>query len=99
VFVLNARLGLKGWNVVSVGSNNETTCHPREVLRPVLVAAGHGFIVAHNHPSGDPSPSRADQEVTKRLNSAADLLQVRLIDHVVIGADPPSFLFREAGLV
>ena len=99
VFVLNARLGLKGWNVVSVGSTSETTCHPREVLRPVLVAAGHSFIVAHNHPSGDPSPSRADREVTKRLRDAADLLQVRLIDHVVIGSNPPSFSFREAGLV
>lgn len=52
-----------------------------------------------NHPSGDPSPSRADREVTKRLNAAADLLQVRLIDHVVIGTNPSSFSFREAGLV
>ena len=51
VFVLNTRLGLKGWNVVSVGTINETTCHPREVLRPVLVAAGHALIMAHNYHS------------------------------------------------
>jgi len=99
VFVLNTRLKLKGWNVVSVGSNSETVCHPREVLRPVLVAAGHGFVVAHNHPSGDPSPSNADREVTNRLRDSAALLQVRFIDHVVVGSNGRSFSFREAGLV
>lgn len=99
VFVLNAHFVLKGWNVVGVSTENETICRPRDVLRSVLVAAGHGFIVAHNHPSGDPSPSRADREITKRLQDCADLLQVRLIDHVVIGTNPPSFSFREAGLM
>jgi DNA repair protein RadC len=99
VFVLNTRLKLKGWNVVSVGSNNETTCHPREVLRPVLVAAGHGFIVAHNHPSGDPSPSRADREVTNRLRDSAALLQLRFIDHIVVGTNHRHFSFREAGML
>ena len=99
VFVLNTRLGLKGWNVVSVGTVNETTVHPREVLRPVLVAAGHGFVVAHNHPSGDPTPSNADREVTRRLRDAAALMQVRLIDHVIVGSGGRSFSFREAGMV
>ena len=99
VFVLNTRLGLKGWNVVSVGSVNETTCHPREVLRPVVVAAGHAFIMAHNHPSGDPNPSRADREVTTRLRDAAALMQVRLIDHIIIGSAGRHFSFREAGMV
>ena len=99
VFVLNTRLGLKGWNVVSVGTVNETTCHPREVLRPVLVAAGHGFVVVHNHPSGDPSPSSADREVTNRLRDAAALMQVRLIDHIIVGSNGRHFSFREAGMV
>ncbi len=99
VFVLTTRLGLKGWNVVSVGSVNETTVHPREVLRPVLVAAGHGFVVAHNHPSGDPSPSSADREVTTRLRDAAALMQVRLVDHVIVGSGGRQFSFREAGMI
>ena len=59
--------------------------------------AGHGFIAAHNHPSGDPSPSKADREVTKRLRDSAALRQVRFIDHVV-GSNGRSFSFREAGL-
>ena len=99
VFVLTTRLGLKGWNVVSVGSVNETTVHPREVLRPVLVAAGHGFVVVHNHPSGDPSPSSADREVTTRLRNAADLMQLRLIDHIIVGSNGRHYSFREAGSI
>ena len=97
VFVLTTRLGLKGWNVVSVGTVNETTCHPREVLRPVLVAAGYGFVIAHNHPSGDPSPSSSDREITRRLRDAAALMQVRLVDHVIVGSGGRHFSFREAG--
>ena len=99
VFVLNTRLGLKGWNVVSVGTVNETTCHPREVLRPVVVAAGYGFVVAHNHPSGDARPSSADREVARRLRDAAALMQVRLIDQVVIGSGGRHFSFRDAGIL
>lgn len=99
VFVVNSRLVLKGWNLVSVGSVNETTCHPREVLRPVLVAAGYGFVVAHNHPSGDPSPSHADRAVTTRILEAAAIMQVSLLDHVIIGSNDRHFSFREAGTI
>lgn len=99
VFVLNARLTLKGWNLVSIGSLSETCCHPREVIRPVIVAAGHGFVVAHNHPSLDPSPSRADETTTRRLSEAAAMLQVTMLDHVVIGGGSSYFSFREAGMI
>jgi DNA repair protein RadC len=57
----------------------------------------------HNHPSGDPGPSRADEAITRRINEAATLLQVRLIDHVIIGEPSPGrkpyFSFRECGLI
>ncbi len=99
VFVLNTRLGMKGWNLVSVGTVNETQCHPREVLRPVLVAAGCSFAVAHNHPSGCVHPSEADRRITKRLQECAELLQVRMVDHVIVGAGHQMFSFREAGMM
>jgi DNA repair protein RadC len=99
VFVLDGRLVLKGWNVVSIGTVNEAMCHPRDVLRPVLVAAGYGFVMAHNHPSGDPSPSRADHGTTRRLDEAGKLVGTRLLDHVVVGRNRSYFSFREAGLV
>lgn len=59
---------------------------PREVFRPVIVAAGHSIILAHNHPSLDPSPSEADIRVTRDLVRAGQLLRIEILDHVIIGS-------------
>lgn len=103
VAVLDTRLRHIGTNVVSVGTVSESSAHPREVLRPVITRGAHGFVLIHNHPSGDPSPSRADELVTRRLAEASALMQVRFLDHVIIGRPTPGrspyFSFREAGLV
>lgn len=103
VAVLDARLRHIGSNVVSVGTVSESTAHPREILRPVITRGAHGFILIHNHPSGDPSPSRADECVTRRLVEAARLFQVQFLDHVIIGKPSPGrspyYSFREAGIV
>ena len=99
VFVLNTRYRLKGWHLASLGTINESMCHPREILRPVVVAAGYAFVIAHNHPSGEPSPSESDRVVTRRVKEASSILMVRLLDHVVIGSSGRHFSFREAGLV
>ena len=103
VAVLDSRLRHIGTNIVSVGTVNESSAHPREILRPVITRGAHGFVLIHNHPSGDPSPSRADETVTRRLIEAANLMQVVFLDHVIIGRPSPGrepyFSFREAGLV
>ena len=103
VAMLDTRLRHIGTEVVSVGTVNESSAHPREVLRPVITRGACGFIVIHNHPSGDPSPSRADERVTKRLVEAAQLMQVQMLDHMIIGRPAegrmPYYSFREAGLV
>jgi DNA repair protein RadC len=103
VAVVDTRLRHIGTAVVSVGTVSESTAHPREILRPVITRGAHGFILIHNHPSGDPSPSQADERVTRRLVEAANLMQVRFLDHVIIGKPSPGrtayFSFREAGLV
>jgi DNA repair protein RadC len=92
-----------GFNIASVGSVSETIAHPREILRPCVLAAASGFVLAHNHPSGDPSPSEADRWFTRRVADAGDLLQIRLLDHVVIGdtaTHPPGYAsFKELGLL
>jgi len=72
---------------VSRGSLNQSLVHPREVFGPALREAAAALVVVHNHPSGDPEPSREDAEVTTRLSRAGEVLGVRLLDHVVIGAD------------
>ncbi len=103
VAVVNVRLQHIGTNIVSQGTINESAIHPREVLRPVITRGGHGFILIHNHPSGDPRPSRADEVVTRDLREAARVMKLDFIDHVIIGRPTDGraayFSFREAGLV
>ena len=100
---LKTRLTVTGWHMVSVGSLSECTCHPREIFRPVIVRSSHAFVLAHNHPSGDPSPSSADEQITRRIREASELLKISLIDHLIIGEPAPGrtpyYSFREAGLV
>jgi DNA repair protein RadC len=103
VAVLDTRLRHVSTTVVSVGTVSESNAHPREVLRPVIARGGFGFVLIHNHPSGDASPSRADELVTRRLIDAAELMQVKFLDHVIIGKPglgrEPYYSFRQAGFV
>ena len=103
VVMMNSRLRPYAWHRVSLGSVNECAAPPREILRPVIMAAAYGFALMHNHPSGDPGPSRADEAITRRINEAANLLQLKFLDHLVVGEPAPGrspyFSFREAGLV
>ncbi len=100
---LDTRLRHINTTVVSIGTVNEASAHPREILRPVITRAAYAFILIHNHPSGDPSPSRADYSVTTRIVEAAALMQIQFVDHVIIGRAEggriPYFSFREAGVV
>jgi DNA repair protein RadC len=80
------------------GTLDRAVVEPREILKRALLTRAAGLILYHNHPSGDPSPSREDREFTRRLATAAEALGIRLIDHVVIGRDT-CISFREAGLL
>lgn len=71
---------------VSIGSVDHTFMAPREVFRDALLANASAVVLAHNHPSGDPEPSRDDRDVTVRLVRAGRLLGVEVLDHLVIGA-------------
>lgn len=103
VILLDTRYHLIRTEEISTGSVNESIAHPREVFRPAMITSAYAVIVVHNHPSGDPSPSQADHNLTRRLHEAAELLQIRLLDHIIIGAPaegrPPYFSFKEAGIL
>jgi DNA repair protein RadC len=103
VILLDTRYHLMRIQEVSLGSLNESIAHPRDVFRPAIIAAAYAVIVVHNHPSGDPSPSQADHGLTRRLAEAAELLQIRLLDHIIVGAPAegrvPYFSFKEAGVL
>lgn len=106
---LDSRLGVIKIEELSRGTLNECSAHPRDVLKTALLSNAYGFVCVHNHPSGDPSPSRADREITKRIDQAANIMSVHLIDHVIIGknisnsnyggSNTPYFSFKEAGLI
>jgi DNA repair protein RadC len=72
---------------VSIGSLNAAVIHPRELFKAVLLSSAAAVILVHVHPSGDPTPSREDLELTGRLKECGELLGVRVLDHVIIGHD------------
>ena len=73
--------------VVSIGSLDHTFMSPREVLRDALLANAAAAVLAHNHPSGDPEPSRDDELITRRLVRAGELVGVDVLDHLVVAGD------------
>lgn len=101
VVLLDTKLRLLRAEDIALGSLNECVAHPREIFRPAIIHKAYAVIVVHNHPSGDPSPSKADQRLTRQIADAASLLQINLLDHIIIGSPAggrePYFSFREAG--
>lgn len=70
---------------VSIGTLDSSLVHPREVFKDAIAASAAALIVAHNHPSGDPSPSAEDRRVTERLAEAGQIIGIELLDHIIIG--------------
>ncbi len=98
VLYLNSRNQPLGCDVVAVGSLNVAALQPKDVFAPALTRAAAAVIVAHNHPSGDPTPSPEDAAVTRQLVEAGRLLGVEVLDHLVISAEHFRSL-REAGVL
>jgi DNA repair protein RadC len=82
---------------VSVGSLNQSIVHPREIFKSALLSSAAAIVLIHNHPSLDPTPSREDREITRRLKEAGDLLGIRVLDHIIVGSSYMSFV--EQGLM
>lgn len=104
VILLSTRLTLISVQEIHLGSVNEVSANVRDILRPIIVQGAYAFGIAHNHPSGDPEPSAADRNFTRRIKEAAELMQLKFLDHIIIGqcgAQYPDgyFSFREHSLV
>ncbi|KAB2952149.1 DNA repair protein RadC [Heliorestis acidaminivorans] len=83
---------------ISVGSLNATIVHPRELFKVLIRKSAAAVVVVHNHPSGDPSPSKEDREMTRRLVDSGKLLGIEVLDHIVIGDNKYSSL-KELGYI
>ena len=104
IILLTTKLRFQHMETIAAGSLNECTARIAEIVRPAIVHTAHSFILVHNHPSGDPLPSQADIDLTRRLNDASRMLGLRLQDHLIIGlprhpGDRGYFSFREGGLI
>ena len=93
---LNAKNQLIKTEQISEGSLNMSIVHQREVFNSAITNRAAAILVAHNHPSGDPTPSREDRSLTDTLKEAGQLLGIPLVDHIVIG-DGKFFSFKEHG--
>lgn len=82
---LSTRHTILDVDLVSVGSLSASIVHPREVFRRAIERSAASIILAHNHPSGDPSPSEEDLDITKRLCKGGEILGIEVLDHVVLG--------------
>lgn len=82
---LDAKHAIIGMHTISVGSLTLSIVHPREVWKAALLMNPGAIILAHNHPSGDPTPSQEDRALTARLVGCGDLLGIRVLDHIIFG--------------
>ncbi|MDD3680175.1 hypothetical protein Y697_03675 [Mesotoga sp. BH458_6_3_2_1] len=86
VISLDTKLNYRGLNTVSVGILDSSVLHPREVYKPAISRTAAAIILVHNHPSGDPSPSKEDEGITSKIRDAGETLGIRMLDHVIIGS-------------
>lgn len=98
VVLLNSKGKVTGIEPVSEGSLNASVVHPREAFAPALLHHAAAILAVHNHPSGDPTPSREDRELTKTLWETGKVMGIPLVDHLIIG-DGIYYSFKEHGLM
>ncbi|MGA2263934.1 MAG: JAB domain-containing protein [Acidobacteriota bacterium] len=94
--MLNAKNVIIGMDFVSVGTLTQSCAHPRELYKAAILSNAATIILVHNHPSGDPSPSLEDAQLTARISKAGEILGIKLLDHVIIG-ELGSYSFANAG--
>ena len=99
VMFLDAQHALIDYQVMFTGTLSQTSVYPREVVRAALALNASAVILTHNHPSGDATPSKADTELTKKLKSALDLVDVRVLDHVITCSGTRALSMAEQGLM
>ncbi len=98
LIIVDCRLRLIKMILVAKGSANTVSASPSDVFRIVLMAGSSKFMIAHNHPSGECEPSEEDVVFTKKLSRGAELLGVKLLDHLIVG-DEKFYSFKRAGLI
>lgn len=97
ILCLSTKHSLLAYHEVSRGSLDTTVVHPREVYKAAILSNAAGAILAHNHPSGDPTPSSDDVMLTGRLKQVGEIIGVEVYDHIIVGCDRQYVSFRDLG--
>ena len=95
----DSRNTIKRIELISLGCLNASIVHPRETFKPAIDCNSASLIVAHNHPSGDTTPSQNDIEMTNRLKKAGQILGIELLDHIIITLDGNYYSFSEKNVI
>ena len=82
---LDIKMKVIGWNLVSIGSSNETLVQPVQIFQPAMLAGAEYIIISHNHPSGDCQPSLEDDILTAQLKQCGEILNMKILDHIILG--------------
>lgn len=96
--LLNSKNRIIGFEIISHGSINSSVVHPREVFNSAIVNHAAGIIAAHNHPSGNPTPSKEDKDLTNNLAESGKMIGIPLLDHIIVGHNC-YFSFKEHCLI
>ena len=99
VLTLDTKNKINSITVASLGSVNSSIVHPREIFKTAILSNAASIIISHNHPSGDPTPSKEDISITTRLKECGRILGIELLDHVIIGEYDKYLSFKEKGLL
>ena len=99
ILVLDTKNKVNAAHIVSIGCLDSTLVHPREVFKLAVINNASSIICFHNHPSGDPNPSKEDVNVTKRLQAAGKILGIELVDHIIIGSENRYVSFKQENII
>lgn len=95
---VDAKGNIVGYHEVSHGDLTGSISHPREIFKRALLNNAYAIILCHNHPSGDPHPSRTDIDTTDRMKEAGEIIGIRVVDHIIMGMDS-EYSFAMEGLM
>ena len=98
MILLSQQHHLLGYHILFTGTLNQTMVYPREIVALALTHHAAAVILVHNHPSGEPEPSQADKLITQKITDALSLLDIRVVDHLIVGGDD-AYSFAEHGLL
>ena len=94
LITMDARSRVIGVHTITIGTVNASLIHPREIYRQTILDNAVSIIIAHNHPSGDTTPSAADSDVTSKLYKAGEVIGISLLDHLIIGSKDNCSLYH-----